>query len=326
MVRQMSRDNFENDMHFLNAPDPLADIRRSRTTLQSAMHGGYWQGEIVRMAPGKGPDSLDMVSTPAVSLVHVRFPHEATVRAEQPRGFLTFTLPATDGDLLRINGVRGRNGALFINYGCEETYSYAPTRNLIAGRVNIEMLLAILGQITGSTLQDDAIPRGLISLSPSAQKRLVRIALTVIHGDEASDRNAVQPKTQFLQAFARALLSVHEGESHVTKALQIVKQARAMLDAKAPTQPRLPEMCEAARCSAPVVTGAFNDVTGTSPSKYVRYLCLARAHQALCCGTSDAPLVKAAALNAGFTELGRFSGLYSRVYGQLPSQTLGEGG
>ena len=314
------RSLMKNSMHFLNS-QPNLEPRRQRTTLVQAMRGARWQGEIVQMARGKGPNQLDMASTQAVGLAHVRFPHEATVRAEQPRGFVTFSLPLSDERLLRVNGVQGGQLALFVNFGFDETHIYAPRRNLIAGRIETATLLAELSRITGSSLQDDAVPRGLVELGPSTHERLVRALLSYIHDRPPSAAKTSMRDVQVVETMAWALISARQANSRATKALQIVKRTRRLLDTSVRSKPTLAEICSTTGCSAPVLTNAFQHVTGTSPARYVRHLRLAQAHIALLNSDPSNASVKAIALEAGFTELGRFSGLYNRVYGQLPSKT-----
>jgi AraC-like DNA-binding protein len=59
----------------------------------------------------------------------------------------------------------------------------------------------------------------------------------------------------------------------------------------------------------------------TTPLGWVRRLRLARARQALQAAAPDTS-VTAIAMASGFTQLGRFSAVYRRQFGELPSQTL----
>ena len=105
-----------------------------------------------------------------------------------------------------------------------------------------------------------------------------------------------------------------------------MNQARRALDLSKNKQPTLTEICDAAGFSAPVVTNAFQCVTGASPARYARLARLARAHSELCKGNPMTASVKEVALEMGFRELGRFSGLYRQVYGWLPALARGSVG
>lgn len=67
---------------------------------------------------------------------------------------------------------------------------------------------------------------------------------------------------------------------------------------------------------------AFRTCMGIPPVRYLRRLRLNRAHDQLLRSDPGATSVTAVALDLGFTELGRFSGEYRRLFGELPSETL----
>ena len=302
------------------------EVRRHQTTLEAAMRDGRWQGEVVRLSRGVGLDRVSSVSTASLSLTHVRFPHEATVLTQQPKGFVTFTLPLTRGRKLRVNGTARPDHGLFVNFGCRETQIFGHGRDHIAGRIKTERLLSALSQITGSALQEAAVPRGAVGLARSIHERLVHGLLVEIYAQPAKAEAATVFEERIVHIFACALISAHQLNDGAAKALQIVNQARRALDLSKNKQPTLTEICDAAGFSAPVVTNAFQCVTGASPARYARLARLARAHSELCKGNPMTASVKEVALEMGFRELGRFSGLYRQVYGRLPAQALGSVG
>ena len=65
----------------------------------------------------------------------------------------------------------------------------------------------------------------------------------------------------------------------------------------------------------------FQEFLGTSPKVYHTSLRLKKTRQ---CLNNPEPLdnVKSIALNYGFTQPGRFAGIYKSTYGELPSETL----
>ena len=286
------------------------------------MEGARWQGEVVQISHGEGEDRIDIVTSDNCSFAHVRFPPEATVNAAQPKGFVTFTLPVADEHRLRVNGVAAPSQALFMNFGCDETHSYGSGRNLVAGRIRTEAFLAALGRITSSTPCEDAVPRGLVILQPAVRQKLLRRLLAFIHDGSDLIETTIQHETGVIDAMAQAMISAHSVGFVSTTASKIFKRACRLIDQSTGTTPSLSEICRIAGYSAPVVTASFRDIAGTSPVRYARHHSLARAHRALREGGPAAASVKAVALENGFSELGRFSGLYKRVYGQLPSETL----
>jgi AraC-like DNA-binding protein len=67
---------------------------------------------------------------------------------------------------------------------------------------------------------------------------------------------------------------------------------------------------------------AFYSVCGEPPLAYFHKRRLMRARSALLNSAPERSAVKRAALDVGFTELGRFSVEYRRLFGESPSVTL----
>lgn len=85
----------------------------------------------------------------------------------------------------------------------------------------------------------------------------------------------------------------------------------------------LADLAAAAGCSARTLTTAFGEHLGVSPMTYLRHLRLERVREDLL--ATDDP-VGSVAYRWGFTHLGRFAGVYSHRFGELPSQTASRGG
>ncbi len=67
---------------------------------------------------------------------------------------------------------------------------------------------------------------------------------------------------------------------------------------------------------------AFRACAGITPGRYLRTMRLNRVRSVLARATPEETSVHAAALDGGFTELGRFSVEYRRLFDELPSETL----
>ena len=297
-------------------------MKRLSTTLHAAMMDGLWEGEIVQFAPGRGPNRLHVVSTPDVALAHTMLPHKATVRAQQVKGFVPFTVPLAEASHLRVNGVPGRNDAAFINHGVNDTHIHAPRRNLVAGRVRTERVLRAMSDLTGNELDEDAIPNGLVQLDPVARRHLIKTCLHSIYFRSAPPSIADAVEHRAAVALAKALLSAKDVGRRQSRAFRIVQRARGEFDAAPTSSVSLGQICNAAGFSPPIVTDAFRNITGTSPIHYAKHLKLARAHRMLRAAVSAETSVKAVALDTGFTELGRFSRHYRQAYGHLPSEAF----
>lgn len=103
---------------------------------------------------------------------------------------------------------------------------------------------------------------------------------------------------------------------------QIVGRAEERFMACPHRRISLAELCEAAGVSASTLNAAFHIVCGMSPLKFFKMRRLCRARHILLHGAADRGAVKRAAIDAGLTELGRFSVEYRELFGEPPSVTL----
>jgi AraC-like DNA-binding protein len=74
--------------------------------------------------------------------------------------------------------------------------------------------------------------------------------------------------------------------------------------------------------SSRALQNGFRAATSSGPMTYLRSVRLERAHEELRTAGPDTTTVSSIARRWGFTHLGRFSALYRRTYGRLPSETL----
>ncbi len=286
------------------------------------MNEGLLQGQIVQYSPGEGIDQVIGFKSDRVGLVHTRFPHEACIRTGQPQGYVTFTLPVIDASDWKLNGASGSQRTLFLNFGWDETELFAPSRNLFAGSVDTEFLLKVMAALVGYDPDETDIPKGPISLEPNTFGTLLSVLANAVYGStDFDDPEAVEQSV----AVALATALIGERTSHtpqVCRSYETFRTAQQYLMQSQGTVVSLDELCGLCGVSAPTLTAVFYQVTGLSPARFARHLRLSRVHKELSLGEEEKLTVKVAARRAGFSELGRFSGFYKRVYGELPSQIL----
>ncbi|MFB3303344.1 helix-turn-helix domain-containing protein [Pseudomonas sp. AMR01] len=80
------------------------------------------------------------------------------------------------------------------------------------------------------------------------------------------------------------------------------------------------DLCNHLRISRRTLQYSFEDVLGMTPLNYVRSVRLNTARNLLISSPQDT--IQGAALDAGFSHLGRFSKYYNEFFGELPSQTV----
>lgn len=103
---------------------------------------------------------------------------------------------------------------------------------------------------------------------------------------------------------------------------RIVRKAEECFMAAEGGPVSLADLCVVAGVSKSTLYLAFHNMCGESPLAYFHKRRLMRARSALLNGTPERGTVKRAALDAGLTELGRFSVEYYRLFGEPPPSRL----
>lgn len=85
----------------------------------------------------------------------------------------------------------------------------------------------------------------------------------------------------------------------------------------------LADLVTASETSASSLLRAFRIHRGITPMKYVKQMRFEAAQRTLLAGKRGTTTVTTVAMDHGFFQLGRFSADYRRVFGELPSETLG---
>ena len=109
-------------------------------------------------------------------------------------------------------------------------------------------------------------------------------------------------------ALARREMAVRRAEAYV----------RAHLDTLIPVS----RLCRVVGLSERGLRNAFYEVRGMSPKRWILAERLSRTQMALCKPPDLALTVTAVAADHGFSQLGRFAGMYRKRFGETPSETL----
>jgi AraC-like DNA-binding protein len=131
--------------------------------------------------------------------------------------------------------------------------------------------------------------------------------------------------TELLESAARALVDVDTQPGAVFRRLdrrKIVSDCLEFVEASGSFQPSMSEMCRAANTSASCVRRAFVEVFDMAPKQYFQHRLLSRMRVELLRADPDDTTVTRIAGSLGVTHLGRTSGRYRAVFGEVPSRTL----
>lgn len=297
-------------------------FRRFSSAIDVLMREGLVHGQIVQYSPGEGINQAIGFKSDLVGLVHVRFPHTACIRTEQPPGHVTFTLPVTDASDWSLNGAAGSRRTLFMNFGLDETELFAPNRNLFAGSVKTDFLLETMRALGDWSPDETAIPKGPLLLDPSSFDALLSTLARGVYGSAQffDQENVEQSVAAALAMVLNAGRTSFAGQ--INRSYEIFRGAMECFAIAHSPIIRLSDLSAYCCVSIPTLNSAFYQVTGNSPVRYFRQLRLSYAHKVLFEESSARLTVKSAARREGFSQMGRFSHLYQETYGTLPSQVL----
>lgn len=158
------------------------------------------------------------------------------------------------------------------------------------------------------------------------QREIVSKVAQLRDGDIPASPDAVDYfRRSLLEAFVAGILDGQasldsERTSHI--ASRIVRAVEDYVDRTKPDRPiHISELCLALHVPRRTLHRAFHETLGVGPMEYIRLRRLAAVHRSLSNPYSAPMSVTQAALSAGFTDLGRFSTYYRRIYGESPSLT-----
>ena len=112
-------------------------------------------------------------------------------------------------------------------------------------------------------------------------------------------------------------------DTRVQSAIEMPRIAEAYIRSNLGDQIILADLVTASETSASSLLRAFRIHRGITPMKYVKQMRLECAQRTLLAAKRGTTTVTTVAMDHGFYQLGRFSADYRRVFGELPSETLG---
>ncbi len=133
-------------------------------------------------------------------------------------------------------------------------------------------------------------------------------------------------RRSLIEAFIVGILDAQgsgaEDREHHTGS-RLVRLVEDYVDCIGADQPlHVSELCMALGVSRRTLHRAFQETLDVGPAEYLRLRRLSNVRQALSdAGTTPKKSVTRAALDAGFTDFGRFAGYYKRIFQETPSQT-----
>jgi AraC family ethanolamine operon transcriptional activator len=116
-----------------------------------------------------------------------------------------------------------------------------------------------------------------------------------------------------------------DGPVHLPSALRVAREAERYIDQNSARPLHISEICNELKVSRRSLHRAFHETLGIGPVGFLRRKRLCSVHTALLQNLPRTTTIAEIALQHGFLHLGRFSGEYRTMFGESPSQTLGQG-
>ncbi len=278
--------------------------------------------EYVRTDRGMGPNRVTFVETDDLVVSLGRMGFSATANAEIPDGLVVFGLITHGVKGAVWCGTELEAGQLFVltpgttfaanePSGLAATLVSMPVDSLAAAGVQLGIGEPVLRHSVEPVSRRPATDRLATDLwAASARLDLLE------HGPASAT---------LLESAAGALADGVGRPAAATRRLdrtKIVSDCLEFVESSESCQPSMSELCRAANASASSVRQAFVEVFDMAPTQYFQYRLLSRLRIELLRADPGEETVTRIASSLGVSHLGRTSGRYRAVFGEVPSQTL----
>lgn len=184
-------------------------------------------------------------------------------------------------------------------------------------------------RVAGQLYGDDAVDLGYgMDLTGGAGRAFLR-SVVELHDDMISQPQSTAPL--FVQGLladsmvSRLLMAMNSPEGDTKEAepeSRLVQECRELLERHASEDLTVPDIAECLGVSVRTLQTALRAEAGATPSELLRSIRLDRARGMLLEADPREQSVTAIAELCGFTHQGRFSALYAKSFGELPSESL----
>lgn len=234
----------------------------------------------------------------------------------------------------RVNGEIASPSTFFTPCGLNAFHSLCDGIEILAVFLKKSRFVEAVAALRGKGPEDVTLQGGAHTLAPEILGKLRRRLGAILHSNRSereqrlSSARAEEFRKQALQVATDAyLFSDSESEAKTygfLKSNRVFRKAEECFEAAGQSRISLVDLCKAAGVSKSSLYQAFYDVCGEPPIGYFYKRRMMKARSTLIHSAHERGAVKRAALDAGFTEIGRFSVEYRRIFGESPSFTLTE--
>ena len=309
-------------------PPPWAERFRSDDLDEVREAVARTDGEHSRVAHGTGPlgYAIAWLMGEAVSMAWATVALPTTLRGALPNAVLHLAIPA--GSRYRFGRCEyaiGPGDALFVANDWEFTRRCPPGASL-AIDLDTDALVEEIAARGGGETDRLMLATQRLTIDDASRARLLDAvsSLLLARAPDAAVQSVRHLEADVLGAVADLLLEQSAVVRTRSASNARIAEAEAWIDAHLDKPISAGQLCRLAGVSQRALEKLFLSRRGMSPMRFVVERRLAAAQRKLGAAAPGDDVTEVA-LGLGFNHIGRFSGLYRQVYGELPSQTLQRG-
>lgn len=240
--------------------------------------------------------------------------------------YLAFVIPVSWQGEYILNGEAARSTRIYMPGDSKSFYIRGDSRETFGVVLRRDQFIETVAALRGIGPEDVNPNETAIELT-SAAANILRMRLAMILDQHENELMCQSLDKELFGLITDAYLSgCPEADSkpgRIQSPERIVRKAEERFMAAVEGEAiSLADLCAAAGVSKSALYTAFHNICGDPPIEYFRKRRFMRARSILLKSSPQRGAVKRSALEVGFTELGRFSVEYRRLFGESPSATL----
>jgi len=274
---------------------------------------------------GRGEFLTDsaLICSGDAALIHIRLRVRSVGVTVLDPDFVGFAMPVSWRGEQIINGEPASSTRIYMP--AETLYVRGESRETLGVLLRRGPFFETVAALRGIAREDACLADQAVELAPAAAGNLHRKLTAKLDHSRSSHGRKDLEKALFglmADAYLHSRPEVTPNASRVHQSARIVRRAEERFMAAEGGPVSLADLCAVAGVSKSTLYLAFHNMCGESPLAYFHKRRLMRARSALLNATPERGAIKRAALDAGLTELGRFSVEYKHLFGEAPSVTL----
>lgn len=286
----------------------------------------YFQIDAVQLESGKFQGEVDFIASKGLLLYRENYPLRTHLEGELVGTRFGFSIPLLTADAKFLgetvddnrisSSMTGESFDHMMESGYQQMLLLIDFSKLleIAERLSLPeaSLKALLPGRNSKTLQSN----------PHDIQNIREIFIPML--DSARDGNLKISMDQFEKVVFDSILPVLDGGEHdLDRGPAAITVHRALEFARSITGPvYISDLCMALNVNPRTLHKAFIKIMGMPPYQFFQKRRLSKAHQLLLKSDPRELRVSDIAMRLGFSELGRFSTQYRRLFGETPSETI----